>query len=42
MADAQIVAICAGRKATLATRNVTDFADTGLRVVDPWREAAID
>lgn len=42
MADAQIAAICAGRTATLATRNVKDFADAGLRVVDPWREGRAD
>lgn len=36
MADAQIAAICRLHGAELATRNVKDFADTGLRVVDPW------
>lgn len=35
-ADAQIAAICRARQATLATRNVTDFADTGVELVDPW------
>lgn len=34
--DAQIAAICRARGASLATRNVRDFADTGLVVVDPW------
>lgn len=38
-ADAQIAAICQARAATLATRNVTDFADTGVEVVDPWASA---
>lgn len=36
MADAQIAAICRLHGADLATRNVKDFADTDLRVVDPW------
>jgi len=35
-ADAQIAAIAQVRGAKLATRNVTDFADCGLDVVDPW------
>jgi len=37
--DAQIAAILRLRGARLATRNVRDFADCGLTVVDPWREA---
>jgi toxin FitB len=36
-ADAQIAAICRCRDATLATRNVKDFAYTGVSVLDPWR-----
>jgi toxin FitB len=36
MADAQIAAICRLHGAELATRNVKDFADTDLRVLDPW------
>lgn len=36
MADAQIAATCRIHGADLATRNVKDFADTGLRVLDPW------
>ncbi len=36
-ADAQIAAVCAARGATLATRNVRDFLDTGVELVDPWR-----
>jgi toxin FitB len=35
-ADAQIAAIAQVRGAKLATRNVTDFEDCGLDVVDPW------
>lgn len=34
--DAQIAAICRVRRATLATRNVRDFDDTGVDTVDPW------
>jgi toxin FitB len=36
MADAQIAAICRRHQAELATRNVKDFVDTGVRVCDPW------
>lgn len=36
MRDAQIAGIIAARRATLATRNVRHFADTGLALVDPW------
>jgi predicted nucleic acid-binding protein len=36
--DAMIAAICTVHSATLLTRNVKDFAGTGLRVQDPWRE----
>lgn len=35
-ADAQIAAICRAHGATCATRNVKDFAGTGVEVVDPW------
>jgi toxin FitB len=35
-ADAQIAAIAQVRGAKLATRNVADFDDCGLDVVDPW------
>jgi predicted nucleic acid-binding protein len=34
--DAQIAAIAQMRRAKLATRNVADFSDCGLEVVDPW------
>ena len=37
LTDAQIAAICRCRDATLATRNVKDFAYTGVSVLDPWR-----
>ncbi len=35
--DAQIAAICRARNATLATRNVKDFRETGVDITDPWR-----
>ena len=35
--DAQIAAICRARGATLATRNVKDFRETGVDVTDPWQ-----
>ncbi|NTF43731.1 type II toxin-antitoxin system VapC family toxin [Rhizobium rhizogenes] len=34
--DAQIAAVVASRGATLATRNVSDFLDTGIEIVNPW------
>ena len=37
--DAQIAAICKARGATLATRNVADFADIGLKLINPWNAA---
>jgi toxin FitB len=36
LADAQIAAICRHWSADLATRNVADFVDVGIRVVNPW------
>lgn len=36
--DAQIAAIVRSRGARLATRNVSDFADCGITVVNPWGE----
>lgn len=36
MADAQIAAICRRFAACLATRNVKDFVDTGIAVLNPW------
>ena len=35
-ADAQIAAIAQVRGAKLATRNVADYEDCGLVVIDPW------
>ena len=35
-ADAQIAAIAQVRGAKLATRNIADFEDCGLNVLDPW------
>jgi predicted nucleic acid-binding protein len=34
--DAQIAAIALSRSATIATRDATDFAHCGVRIVDPW------
>ena len=36
-ADARIAAIARSRGAAVATRNVQDFADCDLVVIDPWR-----
>jgi toxin FitB len=35
-ADARIAAIARSRGAALATRNVEDFADCEVAVIDPW------
>jgi predicted nucleic acid-binding protein len=35
-ADAQIAAIAKLRGAKLATRNVADFIDCGINLVNPW------
>lgn len=35
-ADCQIAAIARAAGASLATRNVRDFADCGIRIVNPW------
>ncbi len=37
--DAQIAAIVRSRGARLASRNMRDFSDCGITVVDPWTEA---
>jgi toxin FitB len=34
--DAQIAAITFSHGATLATRNIADFADCGIRLLNPW------
>jgi len=36
--DAQIAAIVKSQVATLATRNVVDFVDCGITVMNPWDE----
>ena len=38
--DAQIAAICRAHGATLATRNVKDFHDTGIDLTNPWDASA--
>jgi hypothetical protein len=35
--DAAIAAIALANGCALATRNVKDFATTGLDLIDPWR-----
>jgi toxin FitB len=39
MPDAQIAAICSALGATLATRNVAGFEDTGVELINPWNVA---
>jgi predicted nucleic acid-binding protein len=34
--DAQIVAIAQARRAAVATRNVADFEQCGVKVINPW------
>lgn len=34
--DAMIAAVTRSRRASLATRNVKDFVDCGVEVIDPW------
>ena len=41
-ADAQIAAIALVRNMKLATRNVADFVECGVEVVDPWRSARVE
>lgn len=36
--DAMIAAVARSRGATLATRNVKDFVDCGIAVIDPWED----
>jgi predicted nucleic acid-binding protein len=36
VADGQIAAICRAHGAALATRNVRDFEETGITVINPW------
>jgi toxin FitB len=35
--DAQIAAIASAQGASVATRNVVDFDDCGLTIIDPWQ-----
>ncbi len=39
--DAQIAAICRTHQAAIATRNVDDFADCGISVVNPWESSRV-
>jgi predicted nucleic acid-binding protein len=34
--DAQIAAIARANRMSVATRNVKDFADCGVDLIDPW------
>jgi hypothetical protein len=34
--DAQIASICYSHQATLATRNVSDFDNCGIVIINPW------
>jgi predicted nucleic acid-binding protein len=36
--DAMIAAIARGRNAAVATRNMHDFEECGIRVINPWTE----
>ncbi len=36
--DAQIAAITLANGASIATRNVADFADCGMEVINPWTD----
>ena len=36
IADAQIAAIALANGMPLATRNVRDFEDMGVEIIDPW------
>jgi len=36
VADAQIASVCRKLQAALATRNIRDFEQAGLELVDPW------
>jgi toxin FitB len=37
IADAQIAAICRDSGAILATRNIADFEETGIELINPWK-----
>ncbi len=36
--DAQIAAICRARGAAIATRNVSDFEDCTIEIINPWTD----
>lgn len=36
--DAQIAAICLTHQATIATRNIKDFANCQIDIINPWTE----
>jgi predicted nucleic acid-binding protein len=36
--DAQIAAIAASHGAAVATRNILDFADCGIKIICPWED----
>ncbi len=36
--DGQIAAICYSRGATLVTRNVSDFENCGITIINPWEQ----
>ena len=38
-ADCQIAAIAQAQGMAVATRNIRDFSDTGIEVIDPWESA---
>ena len=38
-ADCQVAAIARSRDMAVATRNVRDFEDVGVEVIDPWQAA---
>jgi toxin FitB len=40
MRDTFIAGIALSRQATIATRNIRDFADAGVPLVDPWKNGA--
>ena len=37
IADAQIAAICRDSGAILVTRNIADFEETGIELINPWK-----
>ena len=39
--DAQIAAIAHSRGAGLATRNIADFQECGIALIDPWRSSSV-